>query len=64
MEPRSDLIQEGHVFKLQKAIYDTKQAAWQWHIGLSNWTVPHTYDSEAINCEMVIFIKRDGVDFF
>jgi hypothetical protein len=32
----SDLIPEGHVFKLQKAMYGTKQAARRWHLCLSD----------------------------
>ena len=56
-----DPIPEGHVFKLQKAMYGTKQAARRWHICLSDWMISHEY--EAINSEKTIFIKRDGDDF-
>jgi hypothetical protein len=49
------------VFKLEKAMYGTKQVAWRWHISLSDWMIDHDY--EAVNSEKTIFIKREGDDF-
>ena len=56
-----DQIPEGHVFKLKKAMYGTKQAARRWHKCLSGWMIDHDY--EAVNSEKTIFIKRVGTDF-
>jgi hypothetical protein len=57
----SDLIPEGRVLKLQKAMYCTNQVAWRWHICPSGWMFSHDY--EAINSEKTFFINRDGHDF-
>jgi hypothetical protein len=39
-----DLIPEGHVFKLKKAIYGTKQAARRWHSKILEWMENNGYD--------------------
>jgi hypothetical protein len=39
-----DLIPEGHVFKLKKAIYGTKQAARRWRSKILEWMENNGYD--------------------
>ena len=56
-----DPIPEGHVFKLKKAIYGTKQAARRWHTKISSWMEANGYP--AVNSEKTIFMKRAGDDF-
>jgi hypothetical protein len=51
-----DSIREGHVFKLKKAIYGTKQAARLWHTKISTWMEYNRYP--AVNCEKTILMKR------
>ena len=54
-------IPDGHVFRLKKAIYGTKQAARRWHTKISTWMEDNGYP--ACNSEKTIFMKRDGDDF-
>jgi hypothetical protein len=51
-----DTIPEGHVFRLKKAIYGTKQAARRWHKKISTWMEDNGYPS--VNSEKTIFMKR------
>jgi hypothetical protein len=61
-ELKFDQIPEGHVFRLKKAIYGTKQAARRWHTRISTWMEENGYP--AVNSEKTIFMKRTGDDFF
>ena len=54
-------IPEGHVFRLKKAIYGTKQAARRWHTKISTWMEDNGYP--AVNSEKTIFMTRVGKDF-
>jgi hypothetical protein len=56
-----DPIPEGHVFRLKKAIYGTKQAARRWHTRISTWMEENGYP--AVNSEKTIFMKQTGDDF-
>jgi hypothetical protein len=56
-----DPVLEGHVFKLMKAIYGTKQVARRWHTKISAWMEDNGY--LAVNSEKTIFMKRAGDDF-
>ena len=54
-------IPEGHVFRLKKAIYGTKQAARRWHTKISTWMEDNGYP--AVNSEKTIFMKRQDDEF-
>jgi len=56
-----DPIPEGHVFRLNKAIYGNKQAARRWHRKISTWMEDNGYP--AVNSEKTIFMKRVDDDF-
>ena len=56
-----DPIPEGHVFRLKKAIYGTKQADRRWHTKISTWMEDNGYP--AVNSEKTIFMKRVDNDF-
>ncbi len=56
-----DPIPKGHVFRLKKAIYGTKQAARRWHTRISTWMEVNGYP--VVNSEKTIFMKWTGDDF-
>jgi hypothetical protein len=49
------------MFRLEKAIYGTQQAACTWHTRISTWMEQNGYP--AVQSEKMIFMKRTGDDF-